>query len=75
MACWAHDDSIDTLPAPAFGAAKRCGCGATYDEDGWRALPYVGAMPDVDGGEPWTLRNCVFCRSTLARRIGDEVGP
>lgn len=75
MACWdARDESMDTLPAPAFVLAKRCGCGATYDETSWRQLDYVGAQFDGCGGV-LTLRNCAFCRSTLGRLMEEETSP
>ncbi|HVH44187.1 MAG TPA: hypothetical protein VM925_17670 [Labilithrix sp.] len=41
---------------------KRCrGCGASYEEEAWKALPFVGIDYDYD----LEFRNC-GCGSTLA---------
>ncbi|MBX3210650.1 MAG: hypothetical protein KF850_01310 [Labilithrix sp.] len=41
---------------------KQCrGCGASYEEDGWKDLPYVG----IDPSYRLEFRNCP-CGSTLA---------
>lgn len=40
---------------------KRCRCGASYDELGWTALPFVG----IDHDYRLEFRNC-RCGSTLA---------
>lgn len=73
-------------PSPRpFVLAKECPCGARYDEDGWRELPYVGVMPDGRGGS-LVLRNClawtrdangkqIICASTLVRPSDAEVAP
>lgn len=58
----------DTLPPhtePQF--PKRCACGRTYDAETWKALRYVGAMPDGAGGA-LELRDCV-CHSTIAIEV------
>lgn len=74
-----------TSPPPPFRLAKACPCGARYDEEGWRELPYVGVMPDGAGGS-LVLRNCLawtrdangelqICHSTLVRPSDAEVAP
>lgn len=62
-----------TAPRP-FVLAKACACGAKYDEMSWRSLSYVGAQQDGMGGV-LILRNCAFCKSTLARDVDAEVSP
>ncbi|MBX3209685.1 MAG: hypothetical protein KF764_31920 [Labilithrix sp.] len=50
-----NDDDIVSWP-------KQCrGCGASYEEESWRELPFVG----VDHAYRLEFRNCP-CGSTLA---------
>jgi hypothetical protein len=45
---------------------KVCACGASYTDDEFDALPYVGRMDEEeDGDQRLVLRNCT-CHSTLA---------
>lgn len=38
----------------------------------WFALHYVGAQAMRDGGDDLELRDCPWCRSTLARPVPKE---
>jgi hypothetical protein len=49
----------DTIPV-----IKRCLCGASYTDETWKALRYVG-LQDLGDGELAELRDCT-CSSTLA---------
>ena len=54
------DDGAETKTAVPW--PKRCrGCGASYEEASWKALPFVGIDYDYD----LEFRNC-GCGSTLA---------
>lgn len=53
-------EKADTIPPTKM---CRC-CGVAYDAETWRALQYVGAQDDGDGGF-LELRNCP-CGSTLS---------
>jgi hypothetical protein len=46
---------------------KQCGCGRSYDEEGWSRLEFVGVMDY--GVEVLELRNCA-CHSTLSMPKG-----
>ena len=55
----------------ADGVIKRCACRATYTKVQWSALHYVGQS--ADEGEPYELRICASCGSTIA--IGIRAKP
>lgn len=48
---------------------KTCSCGSRFVRDEWLTLPFVGRVPDNEGGE-LEMRTC-RCGSTLAVRVSD----
>jgi|GEM_PF-3635552 len=66
----AAEMSAPTIPAPPPGPiVKECLCGATYTQEEWDELRYVGDMSDSEGGV-LELRDCrPPCPSTLAIRV------
>lgn len=53
------------LAGPIIKRCKRCGCGRTYNERQWNALPRRG-IQRTDWGDVWELKNCPSpCGTTL----------
>lgn len=55
----------------ADAVIKRCACRAAYTKAQWSALHCVGQS--ADGGEPYEMRVCASCGSTIA--IGTRAKP
>lgn len=64
-------DDVDEVPKESW--PKDCSCGASYDEDHWEALRYVGVQKSSMQGYPdLEMRNCAKCNSTLCV-VGPEL--
>lgn len=64
-------DDLDEIFAERW--PKPCSCGASFTEDAWEQLKYVGVQPSgMDDVPDLELRNCGVCCSTLAIAVARD---